>query len=352
MKVAITRLSGNLTDKNKLSVGNAEMINIAKMLRNKNINIDILSCKTCEDAITVDENYNINQYDALLIVNDSTNMFGGLEITTMTTIYKLMHKFNKQIYYILTDLSLPFVDYYQLIKGKTWASKYNENDFKLQNDIVILSQAHNLDIVKKIHKNVNIKDIIYVPWHYWKLYSDDVLAVRELSKNKVDLIYGGSFRSGRREKKFVDYFFDKDINIEIYGNMKLSQFKNVKDKKPPIFTDKIENTKILEKNETSLSTIILGDKNYNNNIVTLRYIEALMSQTICFIDNDFDTSHNLMPDNFYVKNGKELEEKIIRLKQNAEEYNNMIYTQNIKLLKILSYDLPSEVINILERNNI
>ena len=350
MKIAITRLSGNLTDKNKLSVGNAEMINIAKMLRNINVDIDILTCKTCEDAITVHDDYNINQYDALLVVNDSTDMFGGLEITTMTTIYKLMHKFKKQIYYILTDLSLPFVDYYQLIKGKTWANKYNENDFKLQNDIIILSQAHNLDIVKTIHKNINIKDIKYVPWHYWKLYSEEVLSIKETLDKKVDLIYGGSFRSGRREKKFIDYFFDKNINVEIYGNMKLSQFKNIKDKKPPIFTDKIENTKILEKNKTSLATIILGDKNYNNNIVTLRYIEALMSQTICFIDNDFDTSHTLMHDKFYVKNGKELEEKIINLKQNQDEYYDMLNIQNIKLLKILSYDLPRKVIDILERN--
>ena len=134
MTSAIIRLSGNVTDKNKESVGNKELFGIAKL-----INADVLSCKVCENTILVDENFDINKYDKLLVLNDSTNMFGGCEITTMTTVFKLLHKYNKQIYYLLTDLSLPFVDYNKLIKNKSW-NNYSEDEFTLKNDIIIISQ--------------------------------------------------------------------------------------------------------------------------------------------------------------------------------------------------------------------
>lgn len=343
MRIAITRLSGNITDKNKESVGNKEMFGIASLLE-KFCEVDVLTCKNCEGCISIDENYDINKYDNILIVNDSCNMFGGLEIETMTTIYKLLHKYDKQIYYILTDLSLPFINYYKLIKNKSW-NNYNEDDFKLKNDIIILSQAFNKDLVKNIHKDINIKDIIYVPFQEWKLYTD--IQITNHNK-KVDLIYGGSFRTGRREKKFIDYFFDKDINVEIYGNMKLSQFKNVDNLKAPIFTSKINNKDVLYKNSTSLSTIIMGDKNYNDNIVTLRFIEALMSNTICFIDNDFDTKHNLLPDSFfYVNNGNELEEKIKMIKNDSDLCDKLLEIQNLKKIELINNNLPLKLYNIL-----
>lgn len=343
MKIAITRLSGNITNKNKESVGNKEMFGIASLLK-PYCEVDILTCKECDNCISVDENYDINKYDKILILNDSCNMFGGLEITTMTTIYKLLHKFNKQIYYILTDLSLPFVDYYKLIKNKEW-NNYNEDDFKLQNDIIILSQSFNINIVKKIHKDINIKDIIYVPFEQWKLYTDKII---HNNNRNIDLIYGGSFRTGRREKKFIEYFFDKDINIEIYGNMKLSQFKNVDNLKKPIFTNKVDNKMVLEKNSTSLATIIMGDKNYNDNIVTLRFIEALLSNTICFIDNDFDTKHILLQDYFYVHNGDELEQKIKEIKADKNLYNQLIQLQHDKLIELYNNNLPVFLYNILK----
>ena len=92
MKFGITRLSGNITDRNSNIIGNYETLKIAELLK-KYTDIDILTCNECKDCIHIDENYDINQYDRLLIVNDSANMFGGTEIKTMTTIYKLLAKY-------------------------------------------------------------------------------------------------------------------------------------------------------------------------------------------------------------------------------------------------------------------
>ena len=348
MKIAITRLSGNITDKNKELVGNKELFGIAQLLKQKFDIVDILSCKECGDCIYINEEFDINYYDKLLILNDSVNMFGGLEIKTMTTIFKLLHKFNNQIYYILTDLSLPFIDYYKLIKNKPW-NNYNEDDFKLQNEIIILSQSWNIDLVKRLHKNISVKNIVYVPFEQWKVFTESSVT----NDNRyIDLIYGGSFRTGRREEKFKDYFFDKeDINITIYGNMKLSQFKNITSITPK-FLGKIPNNKVIDMNSNSLATILMGDKNYNNNIITLRYVEALLSNTICFIDLDFDTNQTIIDCEYlYVKNGKELINKIKELKINKELYNKLLIIQNNKLQQIINNNLPQLLYDILGGNN-
>lgn len=343
MRVAVTRLGGNITNKNKDLVGNKETLSIAKVLSEVD-EVDVLTCFECDGCISVDEDFDINQYDAVLVVNDSVNMFGGLEIKSMTTIFKLLHKFDKQIYYALTDLSLPFVDYYKLISGKPWCT-YTEDDFKLKRPIVVLSQAYNLDITKKIHKNVEVADYVYVPFEEWIINLDSTPVGQ--TNRPIDLIYGGSFRSGRREKKFVDYFFNRpSMNITIYGNMKLSQFKDAKSfEVVPEFLGKVPNYEVVGMNSRSIATILMGDKNYNNNIVTLRYYEALLSGTVCFIDEDFDTNHILMPmcDYFYVKNGDELEEKIASIKSDIDRYKLLLDYQKQKISSVLDNRLSKKI---------
>lgn len=334
MKVALTVLHGNITDSNCRYVGNKEALKIAELLSHI-VETDVLTCKECSYCIHVDSDYDINKYDKLFIVNGSINMFGGIEIDTATTIYKLLHKFNGQIYYILTDTNMPFMDYYKHINGKDWAKKYTKDNFSLQHDIIILSQFKNFDYIKKIHKNINIKDILYVPWALWKIELETNNNYYNVEKT-ADLIYGGSFRAGKRVNKMLDYFFNKEnISVELYGNISLSQFNKYEYNLAPKFTGKILTDAVVEKNSSGLATIIIGDRNYNNNTVTLRFYESLMSDAIVFIDNDFDTEHKLLTDDWlYVNSGDELEEKILKLKNNPNLLNALITNQH-KLVQSL-----------------
>lgn len=337
MKIAITRLGGNITNKNRKLIGNFETLMIAELLK-KFDSVDVLSCNDCEGCIKVDENFDINQYDRLLVVNDSANMFGGAEIKTMTIIYKLLAKYNNKIKFILTDLSLPFVNYWELIKNKPW-NNYREEDFKLKFPIDIISQGKDLEIARKIHKNIDIDNIVYVPLNEWGAF---LLQPVYESERPIDLIYGGNFRSGRREKKFIDYFFNKDISVEMYGNIRESQFK-LPYTKAPTFAKKVPADEVVKYNSRALATLILGDSNYNNNIVTLRFIEALMSNCICFIDNDFDKVHSLLPDEFYVNNGLELEAKVKKLKTDSTYYNFLINQQRQVLQNIIQNNMPEKL---------
>lgn len=357
MKICVTVLHGNITNLNKKSIGNNEALNIAKLLR-KYFEVDFLTCKECDNCIHVDENYDINQYDAMLVVNGSVNMFGGLEIETATTIYKLMHKFDKQVYYLLTDLLMPFVDYYKHISGKEF-NIYQPNDFSLKNDLIIISQFSNKEYVRKIHKGVNIKEIYYVPLALWYLSQYEEYQsenINTFNNHTTDLIYGGSFRAGNRLNKMVDYFFNRNIDVKLYGNIKLSQFKKDYGKAPE-FEKKVEPWNVMRKNGEGLATIIIGDKNYNNNTITLRVIESLLSDCICFIDEDFDTNRKILENDdkndysfFYVKDGKELENKIRMIKNGTLNYNALKEIQLNKVMKLKEINIAKQIKEILEQN--
>ena len=356
MKIAFTVLHGNITNRNKKSVGNNEAINIAKQLR-KYYEVDFLTCEECDDCIHIDENYNINQYDTLMVMNGSVNMFGGQEVKTATTIYKLLHKFDGQIYYLLSDLLMPFVDYYKHIQNKPF-NVYQPDDFKLQRPLIILSQFKDIKNVSKLHKGIDCK-VYYLPLSYWYLqvYEDDMIESLDTFnvKNKVDLIYGGSFRAGNRLKKMEDYFFNRNINVELYGNIKRSQFKGSYSTEPT-FTGKVEPWNVIRKNSSSLATLIIGDKSYNDNTVTLRVIESLASNSLMFIDNDFDTKHEILNDLFgelefcYVKNGDELEEKINTLKNNPRQLLELKSLQKDVLNEMKEVDLSKLIKEVIDEN--
>ena len=351
-KIAFTVLHGNITNNNINSVGNNEAWHIADLMR-KYYDVDFLTCKECDGCISVDEEYDINQYKYLFVVNGSLNMFGGLEIETATTVYKLMHKFNNQIFYVLTDLTLPFIDYYHHIEKKKF-NIYDRDAFSLQRPLVILSQFKDLDKVVKMHKGIDCT-AYYIPFAYWYAsYVDDdqkKLFSPGLFDEKIDLIYGGSFRSGRRQKKMEEYFFNhSDINVELYGNIKRSQFDGTYTSEPK-FGSKVGPKEVIGKNSSALATVIIGDGNYNDNTITLRAIEALASDCLMFIDHDFDPRHEILSgiDYLYVHSGKELENKIKEIKNNPSLYNDLKQRSNFIFDEIKKYDLAKNVKEIIEK---
>ena len=229
------------------------------------------------------------------------------------------------------------------LKNRKCKKYQSENEINLENDFVILSQAFNKETVKQIHEksNIKIKDIKYVPFNEWVLSTNNFVE----NTGDVDLIMGTSFRGGRRKQKYLDYFFGrKDITVELYGKIKENHFKNINvGLSKPIFTQELkDDTKVIEKNATGFATIIIGDKNYNNNIITLRFAESLLANCVTFIDNDFDTKHKIYPnyDFFYVKNGEELEKKIKLLKANPQCYKKVLEIQHNKVEEMRLNNMP------------
>ena len=254
-----------------------------------------------------------------------------------------MKAYKGTLYYILVDLAIPFQQLYPLIKNREWCRYKSEKEIDLDNDFIILSQADNEEEVRKIHKNsnINIKEVRYVPFNEWVVHTNSFVE----NTGEVDLILGTSYRGGRRKKKYIDYFFNREsLKIEFYGLIKEADFgKSIKNLKKPIFTAKLEDvTKIIEKNSTGFATIIIGDKNYNNNMITLRFAESLLANCVTFIDEEFDIKHKIYPnfDFFYVNSGDELEQKINFLKENKKYYEKILEIQHQKVEEMRLNNLP------------
>ena len=192
-------------------------------------------------------------------------------------------------------------------------------------------------------------DVKYIPWSLWKLELLDQLPTIENSKKEVDLIYGGSFRSGKRVKKMLEYFFNKDkISVELYGNISLDQFDKYTFTTAPKFLNKIPVEEVIAKNNSGIATLIIGDKHYNDSTITLRVWESLLSDALVFMDHEFNTSHNILKNDWlYVKSGIELEQKILMLKNDINLYNKL-KDEQYQLIKTYytNHELLNTLINI------
>ena len=314
MKIALLNLSNNITNFSTVSSG--ETLYIKKMLKLLEHNVDVISKTNTENTIAFEDVDDINIYDKLLVINGAINFFGGKENPIIINNYKLMAQYNKPIYYLLTDLRLPFKQLWKDIERRNWG--YKKEDVWVDSKINVISQSHNLDMVRKLMPDVH--QIFYYPLErYILLFPKQDESSSLLFKN-VDLIYGGSFRSGNRKDKMLEYFFDTDYSTEMFGNIKEKQFK-VEDKKPPHFSGKVKMDEVINKNSEGYASLILGDKNYNNNMLTLRVWEVLLSDSVILIDEDFDPEHLIMKNDwYYVNNKQDVSQRLKDIKQNKEKY--------------------------------
>lgn len=336
MKIALLNLANNITDFSTVSSG--ETINIKIMLEKMNHNVDIISKKKGQFTISFEDVNDINNYDKLLVINGALNFFGGKENPIIINNFKLMAKYNKTIYYLLTDLRLPYRNLWKAIYKRNWP--YTEEEVTIKSDIVVISQFNNLEEVKKIHKNENISKFVYFPLERYKLVNrekpqeDQFNLFDYIEEDKQsDLIYGGSFRAGNREAKMLKYLFDmEDLKVEFFGTANESQFNNSKYKIAPKFTGKIPMNEMVEKNSTAYASIIIGDESYNNNGITLRVWETLLSEAICFIDLDFDKEKKILAhDFFYVKSKQELIDRVWRIKSDTLLKNELLKYQHERI---------------------
>ncbi len=303
------------------TIGSLEVNNIANALR-KHANVDIIAkypkdrAKQVDKIVDIMQLDNLDNYDKVLFYNTSINFYGNRENLPLNKAYELMASYEDTIYYLLVDLRLPFQQFWVCVDGRGWDIK--KEDVLVTTDIVIVSQGSDLDKAKHVHRKVDeyITDYVYFPLEQHILTNDPVIL--DINDNpEFDLIYGGSWRSGRRNKKMNDYFGQKDLKIKLFGNIPENKIEN----KDVTLSKKVEPSKVLETNNSAMCTIVFGDKNYNDNMVTLRLWESLLSRTIVFIDNDFDRNKELnFPDFLYVENGEELSDKIKILKEEPDIY--------------------------------
>lgn len=344
-KVLITSMN-----KGQLKIGKGtgninvwETYNLSKILENEGFNVTIASTVDTDIAVAYDK-LDVNSFDKVIVMNALVDFPGGEENKPIDALFKFLKPYKGIIYNLLVDLAIPFKQLYPLVRNKKWNKYASPEEINLDNEFIILSQTLNLEEVRRIYKDsdIKIKAINYVPINEWILHSKSVNFVE--NTGDVDLILGTSFRNGRRTQKYTDYFLNrKNINVELFGSIKESHFKNTKVKDNVKFTPKLKDvSKVIEKNSTGLATVITGDKNYNDNIITLRVGESWLGNVVTFIDQEFDSKCTIYPGQpfFYVKNGDELEKKILILKERPEYRKRMLEIQHQKVEETRRNNFP------------
>lgn len=355
MKIAILNLSNNVSDFK--TVSSAETILIGRSLTELGHSVDIISMRNTEYTISFDVVTDINSYDRLIVINGTINFFGGKKNPIVLNSYKLMAEYRNKIYYIFTDGRLGFMQVLPAVRGKEFSSEYKDEDLFVSSDFKVISQGRNLEIAKKAHKKTTERygkefEYDYFPVDRYFIHSQELKPANQTIK-KYDVVYCGSFRAGKRESKMVEFLFDTNLNIKMFGTIKEKKFKNPKFpwNVAPSFSPKIASNLVIDTNSQAIATIVIGDKDYNDNFITVRVWEAMASDAVMLIDEEFDSEHLIIDDpRFYVKNKNDFETLVNELKTNECLRRELITIQHQTLFKYqsLKSEWQKELLRVLD----
>lgn len=284
------------------------------------------------DLLTNYKNINSKNYDCLIVMNGNVNFYGGVENAYEIYNYITLNNFDGKVFYILCDPNLALKQITKSMESKSWNSKYkNEKIFIDREDIICITQINNIEVVKNkiIEKQkIKFKDVLYYSLEKFPLLKN---RLSNAYPKRVDLKYGGAFRNAQREKKLIQFLFGhNNIDVEIFGTIRLDKFNPdlIKDLNPPRFANAVKYDNFINEMSDSLSTIIVGDKIYEGNVLTQRIYEGVLANNVVFIDNKFDPNKKAFNNQYnYVENREELCAKILELKNNIKMASDICDSQ-------------------------
>ena len=353
MRLAVLKIGGRLAiNSRSTSGGTNEVIEIFKRLTKYGIKADLYTEVLPSDdiiseinIINLDEeslkNINKKNYDLLLVFNGNANFFGGAEDPLSILNYRAINNFDGKVLYCLTDLNLILKQIHKAVASKEWGSKYDPATLEIKrDDIYLISQAAKNDEIHKIFikNSINLKkeNIYHFPWEMFPAFA---LSNYNKPWRNVDLIYGGTFRSGKRESDLIKYYFGypDDISVELFGNIKLEQFKRKEAMtlRPPSFSKKLPYKEYIEKTASGLASVIIADPLYKKSSMrTTRFFECIRAGNIVFIDEEYYNNtefffgdNDLLKEMCVVDNRDEVADKIRYFKNNPKAKNKFIEIQ-------------------------
>jgi hypothetical protein len=372
MNVGVIKLGSRISYGGKdTSGGNGEVRSVLKILRTAGINVHVFTKILEKDTLVedttwhqIDEDYlQINSLglDALVVLNGNVNFFGGAEDRSQILNYHLINNFKGKVFYILCDPALQLKQIWSSIAKKPWADAYKEADILIKRrDISYVSQPFRVDLlVKDIlpKNNIDIKQAIYFPFEQFPCLND-IIPQLDVSELKSDISYGGTMRGGKREKKMINFYFgySSDIDVEMFGKIELKDFnsKKIGDLRPPRFSGTVKYDDFLQKMNTSLSTVVIGDPLYEQlEDINQRVYESIWSNVVTFIDDEFDSNHRVfghdkdLSEFVYVKNRQEVEERVNIIK-NEPDVRNYILERQIEAVNFDKHKYSQKLKQILE----
>ena len=262
-------------------------------------------------------------------MNGNVNYFGGVDDPSQTLNYKVINHFKGKVFYVHCDGNLYLKQIWSSVSKKSWANNYSREDLEVtRNDIVYVTQSHNTSLVlEKARKSgINIKNAVYFPFEKFPLVNDPKII--DFNKNpKYDLLYGGTFRNGRREEDMIKFYFGYDpdkYNVTMFGKIDESNFtKNKEHLCFPKFEKGVDYKQFKQKMNQAVATVIIGDKIYKKQSdLAQRIYESILSNVVTLIDSSYDFEKRtyrdpLLRDFCYVSSASDIISRLEKLKDNA-----------------------------------
>lgn len=341
MKILLLNIANNITDFKTVASG--ETIYLKQMLeKSEGVVVTIASNKKGEYAVPFEEIDDINSFDKVVVLPAAINFFGGVESPTILKNYMLLAKYTGTVNILQTDARLPFKQLWASIAKRGWG--YSKEDVWVNAPIKVVAQSRNLDEVKSQYnvKEIEFENITFEHFPIERYAGIVALDTPQkiVEEKEHDLVYYGSFRAGNRAEK-MDRFLCGSIaeylDVHTFGTLKLKQLEKISKGPYPSIGKKIKMDNIVAEVSKSVSTLIIGEKFYNDAMFTVRVWETLSSQAVVLIDEDFDSSHLLFPaeDWRYIKNENQLINIVTMLKENKEVAKKAVDSQYTRLRELI-----------------
>ena len=270
-------------------------------------------------------------YDALIIFGGSVNFFGGKEAPDDILAYYMINSFKGKVIFTYCDPNLLFKQIWGLIEGRDWEKNWDKSKVIIQrDDFKVITQSRNFDQVIKVHTKVALKkeNIHHYPFELFPMMFPKFDPLFD-DEREVDISYGGTFRTGKRERKLIDFYFGypDNISVEVFGKIKLDQFdqKKIEGLRQPFFGEPVAFDKMINKMGEAKAHVVIGDLNYSKfDILPQRAYESIQAGCVTLIDSSYDFDKKIFGgDDFlrefaYVKDRDDVIDRIHQIKNNPQ----------------------------------
>lgn len=328
MKALLIKLGSRMyfdTKSTKMTGITGEALSIMKILKKSYDHVTAYTKVLDKDIKNPDFDFqqintdHLDEYDHLFVINGNVNFFGGAEDPEQIMNYEVINKFKGKVFYILCDPALLLKQIWPSVEKKEWGSKYTEEQLNItRTDIECITQAYDVAKIKERSK----KAVPFAAVHYYPMERFPLMfeGVPYNENPEWDLLYGGTFRGGRREKDMVNYYFGlKGVKAQMFG-LKLKDFKKQGSLTPPEFGDPVDYRDFIKKMNTGMATVIIGDPSYIEcSDLAQRIYECVQANVVCLIDSKYDPKKRVFKSDelnkfCHVNFKRDVEDRIAKLK--------------------------------------
>jgi hypothetical protein len=369
MRINVLKIGARIAfNANDTSAGNGEARCLVDILHSVGADIHIYTKILNRDILVNSfswhdiENSEIPNEGVLLVFNGNINFFGGEENRLDLLNYKYINNFKGKIFYLYSDTDLTLRQCWGSVEKKSWGSKWDRQDIEItRDDITYISQGSNTQAILNRLKEKSKYGIV-VPENvvHFPIEKFPLISYAQLEANltpQVDLIYGGTMRGGKREKKMIEYFFDhpEDINVEMFGKINPEKFseKNIsKVSRFPVFSGPVKFNEFPQKLNSSIAHMVIGDPIFASfEHITCRVYESIRANVVTFIHSEMDPIHKVYGDSeigkfLYIDNKEQLINRIRMIKKSTKLWSSILDFQK-KKTQIDSQEYGKELLRIL-----